>query len=341
MTLPSAPIRDDLLVPGEPDLVVGVDVGGTKTAALVVDPSDVVLARDSAATDGTAIAEGIVKLVRSLVADAGLPIERIGAIGIGIPGHVDPIAGTIAQAVNMERGEQRIAGPVEDALGRPTFLEHDARAAARWLASLDPNGRASLAYVSVGTGISAGIVLDGRVVAGVGGIAGEIGHVVADPSGPVCVCGLRGCLEAVASGPAIARAGRTAASGSGRLGRDPSTADVLAAAAAGDSAAVQVVDAAAGHLARAIRGLVLAFGVEQVVLGGGVARAGDALMEPLLAAIARERAASPLVRTALPDGVVRRQTADPEAGTWGAVAVARDGLARKEVERRDVSPQAR
>ena len=121
------------------------------------------------------------------------------------------------------------------------------------------------------------------------------------------------------------------------------------AAAGGDPIARRVVDEAAAALARAVRGLVFSFGLDHVIVGGGVTRAGDTLMEPLFAALAEERRASRLARALLRDGVVRREPADPEAGTWGAVCVARAGLRqddgtrmdRQEVERRDLSMPSR
>lgn len=337
--------------PAEPRLVLGVDVGGTKTAAILVDHEDAVLARCTAATQPLALADGILAIAREAIAAAGVQRTEVAAVGIGLPGHVDPIAGTVGLAVNVAALEQPIARQVGDALGLACFIEHDARAAARWLSELDAATHRALGYVSVGTGIAAGVVLDGRLVTGAHGMAGEIGHVVAVPDGPPCLCGLRGCLEAVASGPAIAREGRAAAAAGGTMiGPDPTTADVFAASVAGDAAARRIVEVAAAHLARGIRGLVLSFGLDLVIVGGGVSRAGDALMEPLLAVVAREREASSVVRALMADGVVRRRPADPEAGTWGAVTVARAGLRERwdpvdpgteEVERRDVSSHSR
>lgn len=344
-------VRDRLRDPAGPPLVIGVDVGGTKTAALLVDHEDGVRTRMSAATRPLALTHSIIAIARETIAAAGVEPDEVGAIGIGLPGHVDPVAGTVGLAVNLASLEQPIAGEVEDALGIPTFIEHDARAAARWLSELDAATHRALGYVSIGTGIAAGVVLDGRLVTGAQGMAGEIGHVVALPDGPECVCGLRGCLEAVASGPAIARqAQEAAAAGGTTLDMRATTADAFRAAVEGDAAARCIVEAAAAHLARGIRGLVLSFGLDLVVVGGGVARAGDALMEPLLAAVAREREASSVVRALLADGVVRRRPADPEAGTWGAVTVARAGLRDRsnpvhpggeEVERRDATSHFR
>jgi glucokinase len=321
-----------------PDLVLGVDVGGTKTAALLVDGEDRVIARGVTATRHDALGDGIVALARDVLLRAEVAPSDVTAVGVGIPGHVDPIAGTVELAVNVARLAQPVAGVVERAFEAPCFIDHDARAAARRLAEVYAGRHRSLAYVSIGTGISAGVVVDGRVLTGAAGMAGEIGHVVAVPDGPACACGLRGCLEAVASGPSIARIAGMA-----------SAADVFDAAASGDATARAVVRTAAAHLARGIRGLVLAFGLDLVVVGGGVARAGSTLMDPLLETLARERDASFVVRALLGPGVVRPQPADEDAGAWGAVTVARAGLRGRsdsihpggeEVERRDVTTQS-
>ncbi len=324
--------------PDEPELVLGVDVGGTKTAALLVDRHDAVLAEVSAPTRRDALPTGIVALADEALAAAGLGRDALDAVGIGLPGHVDATTGIVRMAVNVDRGAQPIAALVAEALDAPTFIEHDARAAARWIAELDAGAHRALAYVSVGTGISAGIVLDGRVLTGARGMAGEIGHVVALPDGPLCACGLHGCLEAVASGPAIA-----AASGA------TTAIQAFAAAAAGDPRARAAIDGAAAHLARAVRGLVLGFGLDLVVVGGGVSRAGDAFMQPVLEAIARERDESIVVRAHVGEDVVRRRPADPDTATWGAVTVARTGLRDRtdartggeEVGRRDVTTPTR
>ncbi len=324
--------------PAGSSLVLGLDVGGTKSAALLVDDDDRVVGRAAAPTRHDAAAYGIVELARDILDRAEVLPGDLAAVGVGLPGHVDPAAGTVALAVNLDGLPQPIASVVEEALGVPCFIDHDARAAARWIARLDRGAHRSIGYVSIGTGISAGLVLDGVVVTGALGMAGEIGHLAAHPDGLLCLCGLHGCLETVASGPAIAREAGTMSAG-----------DAFAAAAAGDARAQAAIAAATTHLARAIRGLVLTFGLDHVVVGGGVARAGAALMEPLLAVLAKERDESSLVRTLLADDVVRRQPADAEAGAWGAVTVARDGLRagssrgmsdREEVGRRDVTTQS-
>ncbi len=320
------------LLGGESLLTVGLDVGGTKTACVVTDALDRVLHHEVLLTEATRLPGQLSDMIRGAM-DRFPPDgdPAVGAVGVAVPGHVEPERGTIRLAVNLgpsgDGGELALGALLTEAVGLPCFIEHDARAAATWInSSGDPDDSPSdLAYLSVGTGISAGIVLDGRVLRGANGLAGEIGHVSADPGDGSCICGLVGCLEHVAAGPAIARAAHDAAAGARAttLGPDSTPTDVFRAAEAGDAVAGELATTFAERLARAIRGLVLTLGVNHVVIGGGVAGAGDALLQPVLEAIGRERAASPLVEAAFADARVEILPPQLEAGARGAATIAR------------------
>ena len=192
-----------------------------------------------------------------------------------------PSTGTVRHAVNIGVGPEpvAIAERLRRATGVPTSVENDVNAAAFGASMV--MGSADLAYLSIGTGLAAGLISDGRLRRGAHGVAGEIGHLPVDPRGPACECGQRGCLETVASGAAIARRWR---SDSGRP-----AADLFAAAAAGAPAAVALRDEVARHLATAVVILTLTVDPAVVVLGGGVAEAGPPLLEAVRAALA-ERA---------------------------------------------------
>lgn len=309
----------------EPALI-GIDVGGTKVAGVMVTdgrPIDEV----RRPLDARDLGGQVVAMVRELASRSGLPPS---AVGIAAPGQVDAVGGVIQIAVNLGIRELSIARLVTDAIGVPSAVEHDARAVALWLGT-EPESPARFAYVSVGTGISAGVLLDGALVCGAAGLAGEIGHVVADPAGERCACGLLGCLETIASGPAVARAAvRAAADGAAStLPAGATSVDVYRAAAAGDPVACTVIEIAAAHLAAAIRGLVLMFGLDRVVVGGGVAQAGLAFSEPLRAAVERERAASGLVARAIGETTIEVLSDGRPIGALGAVAVARRLAARR------------
>ncbi len=316
-------------------LVAGVDVGGTKTSIVVTDDRDRILYEHVTPTDRSSL----VGQIAGLVDDARRQLRQdVAAVGVAIPGHVDAEDGSVSMAVNLGIIHLPLGPMLQAELGVPTFVEHDARAAALWLSEQATDGPAlapaSVAFLAIGTGISAGVVIDGALLRGDNGFAGEVGHVVADPDGAVCACGLRGCLETIAAGPAIARQAdeAMAAGRSTVLSPHPSAADVFRASSAGDAVAVEITDRVADHLARAIRSLVLTLGVKRVVIGGGVAAAGPALLESIQSSIARERAASPLVEAALGDATVELLSPTEAPGARGAAAIARQGIGLPERE---------
>jgi glucokinase len=292
-------------------VLAGVDVGGSKIAVLVADRDRNVLGRwteplEPGSPDAT------VDQIRAAVEGAlppGTSLETIDAVGVGIPGRVEPVSGSVTLALNLGWRAFPLRDRLVDALGTRVVVENDVRAAAWGIHArrlVGPVG--DLAYVSVGTGIAAGVVLGGRVHRGSRGLAGEIGHVVVDPSGAPCPCGLRGCLETVAAGPAIARAAGAS-----------SAAEVFAAAAAGDAVALEVTARAGRHLAWAIYHLALGYGIDRLVLGGGVARAGRLFIDPIEAELDRLRSSSALAAAVLPAGFIGLVPTDDETGAWGAL----------------------
>lgn len=304
---------------------IGLDIGGTKTAALVVDNAgqalgEVVRPTDVATPDR--LVAGIVATVDRALAAAGATRADLVAAGVGVPGQVDPQTGTVSLAVNLHLGEPYpLRDGLQAALGVPVTLENDVRTAA-WGAFHQANAGqpiASLAYLSIGTGIAAGLVLDGRLYRGAHGMAGEIGHIPVDPAGPRCRCGAYGCLEMFAAGPAIAaQAAAVWPAGS----HPPQTTEVYALADAGQPAARAIVERAAGFLARAVYLLVMTYDVERVVLGGGVTRAGAPFERPLRHALAALRADSSLAASMLADEKIVVAPANFNAGVVGAVYLA-------------------
>jgi glucokinase len=305
-------------------VLLGIDVGGTKIAGVAVDAgSGEILAEGRQPVDDAPLELQVIGLARRLIESAGG--EPLAAIGVAVPGLVDAGSGVMSLAVNVDAGELAIGPLVSEAMGAPCFVEHDARAAALWLLERGNPGD-SLAYLSVGTGIAAAVILAGRLVRGVTGLAGEIGHTQAVEIGPACPCGLHGCLEVVAAGPAVARMaaeavanGESSSLSTGATGPEA----VYRAAADGDPVAVAIADRVGVHLARAIRGIVLSYGVNRVVIGGGLSRAGEPFLRPILDELEREQAASPLISHALTPNPVELLPPDSEPGAWGAVVVAR------------------
>ena len=316
-------------------LTAGIDVGGTKTACVVTDRSDHVLFHDVVPTDAGALTAQIIDLARRAIAGAASngdgSQQRVAAIGVAVPGQVEPRLGKADLAVNLGAPDIDLGSTVEAQTGLPCFLEHDARAAATWVYERRDGGErdgVGLCYLSVGTGIAAGIMLDGRPLRGGTGLAGEVGHTIVDPEGAECPCGSTGCLETVAAGPAIARAARHAVAAGRRttLTQDASTADVFEAAQAGDQLASEIITRVGEHLARAVRGLVLTLGIQRVVIGGGVAASGDAFLKPIHEALLRERRVSKLVETAFAEASVELLPPNLEPGARGAASIARHRL---------------
>jgi glucokinase len=318
---------------GAPFLRVGVDIGGSKIAVLVVDAADRVRARrhvPAASSEPDVAIAQIATVIRDAVAEAGAVMADVEAVGVGVPGRVDGANGDVTFAVNLGWQHLPLGRLLSAALGVPCVIENDVRAAAVGLHREAPFGPTDdLLYLGIGTGISAGVVLDGRLHRGVRGLAGEIGHVVLDPDGAACACGLHGCFETIAAGAGIARAAREAVTSAATSGEsttlastaDPTAADVFAAAAAGDLAAGRIVDRAAAAIARMVHELVLAYDVELVVIGGGISRAGEPLLERVQAGLDRIGAPSPFAAELLAETDVRLVGSDHDVGTRGAIAL--------------------
>lgn len=315
----------------------GLDIGGTKIHGVLVAPGGDVIASLQVATrrghDG--VVHGAADVVEMLVAKAGLRIGDLAAVGAGVPGIVDPNDGVVRHAVNLGVGETPLplADRLATLLGIPAVIDNDLNVAALGAAHLTtagvvstpvtaaavatggstrPNLAMDLAYLSLGTGLAAGLVLDGVVRRGTG-IAGEIGHIPFDPTGPVCPCGQRGCLELYGSGSAIESAWPAT---SGR----PAAVELFEAAAAGNSAAVAVRDRYADAVAGAVRVLALSLDPRQVLLGGGVTRLGRPLLDVVRDALRRQSKHSPfLAAIDLPSRVALVPAGVPVAALGAAV----------------------
>jgi glucokinase len=271
--------------------VLGVDIGGTKLAAGVVNVEGRILTRAEVPTRAVEgpkrVLDRIVQLAEKVLARTETSHVPVRRIGIGCAGPVDRKAGLILDPPNLPGWTQvPLVEHFEQALGLPVVLENDANAAAlgefRYGAG---KGAQSLVYLTVSTGIGGGIILDGKIWHGLKDAAGEIGHMTLLPDGPLCGCGSRGCLEALASGPSIVRRAREllAAGRDSRLrdlGEFTST-DIARLAQEADLVAGEVWQSAVRFLALGVTAAITILAPERVVIGGGVTRAGDLLFEPL------------------------------------------------------------
>jgi glucokinase len=260
-------------------VVVGIDIGGTSIKGVLAGLDGAPRARYDRPTpvaDGVdAVVEAIVETATRLRSAAGDAVP-VG-LGLVMPGVVDRAEGVARYSANIGWRDLPIRRLVGDRTGLPVTIEHDVRAAAVAEVSAGAaRGLRNVLYVSIGTGLAGALVVDGEVVHGAVGLAGEIGHVPVFPGGEPCACGQRGCAEAYASAASVAR--RYAAVTTGL----PVPAEVvLARAGTGDRSAQAVFDEAVVALGRMILGVVLLADPEAIVLGGGMAAAGAVLTEPL------------------------------------------------------------
>ena len=313
--------------------ILGIDIGGTKLAIGVAMQDGRLLADarlPSHAEEGPdAMIDRVIELARDVVSDAGTSMREIDAIGIGCGGPLDPWRGVIRNALNLPGWTDiPLVTRFEAAFDTPTFLDNDANAAAigehRFGAG---RGVRNLVYLTVSTGVGGGLVLDDSLYHGENGNGGELGHISVRVDGRPCHCGSSGCIETYCSGTNIAARARDAlaSDATGALaGREPSsiTAEHVAAAARdGDPLARAVWDETMELLGGGIVSIIHAFNPRLVVIGGGVARAGDLLFDPVRR-IVSERTMSWLAEVV---DVVPAQLGDL-TGVLGAVAVALDRL---------------
>ena len=276
-----------------PLLYGAIDLGGTKLRSIVADGSGRVLGDDirlSRTEEGLeAILGRMVECLDTSLAKAGVERAQLRGLGIASPGAVDSARGIVPEAPQLPGWRDvPLVRLMEERVGVPARLENDAGAAAlgehRYGAG---RGSRYMLYITVSTGIGGGIIIDGEMYSGKSGAAGELGHVVIDMNGPPCGCGARGCLEALASGTAIARKGEELAEGGGspilaRLRREEGrvTAETMQRAAEmGDTASREAFREAGHYFGVALASFVNIFDPEVIVIGGGVAKAGDLLLE--------------------------------------------------------------
>jgi glucokinase len=270
-------------------LTLCLDIGGTKIAAALADPDGVLVHNATAPTPSGVGAEQVWAATAALIADAlhvaGGMKGHVAGVGVASAGPVDLPGGTVSPInIGSWRGfplRDRIAALVP---GTPVRLAGDGVCMAlgeHWLGA--GRGASFLLGMVVSTGVGGGLVLDGAPYGGRTGNAGHVGHVVVDPAGARCPCGGRGCVETVASGPAMARwaraAGWSAPAGAGAK-------ELADAAARGDELALQAFHRGARALAAMIASVGAVCDLDLVVIGGGVAKSGDLLFDPLRTALA-------------------------------------------------------
>jgi glucokinase len=313
---------------------VGVDVGGTKIVAALTKPSGKILARNRIATpreSGTeGVVQAIIEVIETLLSDNKVKRKRVRGIGLGVPGVVDPDEGRVVVTPNMNLSDVALGSRLEDRFRVPVSLGNDVNLGTlgeKWLGTA--RFARSAVGIFVGTGIGGGVIVDGKLLRGSREAAAEIGHLVMQVGGPVCGCGNRGCLEALASRTAIERDIRAAvASGkktilTGLVGKELKVIRsrmLLRAVEDRDPLVLKVLRNAAetlGHACLSVRHLL---DPEVIILGGGVLEACGDYMMPFI----QEIVAADALPGARPGGRVVRSTLGDDAVALGAVALAQE-----------------
>jgi predicted NBD/HSP70 family sugar kinase len=297
-------------------VALGIDVGRRHVRVALADFSHTVLAERyrgfAVPLESAQAIDTVTRLAAEVLDEAAVGEAEIAGIGMGVPGALHRVSGAVGDATLLPGWEGvDVAATISGALGRPVELENDANLGAlsesMWGAG---RGVEDLTYLKVATGVGAGFILRGHPYQGACGTAGEIGHTVIDPRGAVCRCGNRGCLETMASSPAILAA--LAAS----YGEQLSIADVLARARAGDPGCGRAIADAGQAIGAAVATVCNLLNPRLVIVGGDLLPAGELLLEPLRAAV-REQA----IRSAATDVQVVPGELGERTDVLGAVAL--------------------
>ena len=313
---------------GSKTAVIAIDVGGTGTKGAIVNRDGEILLRVERPTDPSAGTKSILTAIEELLGRSDAVDAEVGSVGIGAAGFIDARSGSVTFAPNLVYDDPHVAAAVHAQVGLPVVVDNDANAAA-WgeRAFGTAVGSDNVVMLTLGTGIGSGIIVDGRLVRGHTGAGAELGHTVVNPDGPLCNCGLRGCLEQFASGQAIARRGMQAAQEdpdssiiafSGSL--DGITAEHVAKAARQlDEPARAVMREAGRYLGIGMSNVANLFDPEIIVLTGGVLRAGEPFLGPArdtLAAMTDAQRRRPMR--------LDKSSLDRDTGILGAAALAFD-----------------
>lgn len=279
---------------------IGIDLGGTFIAAGLVDGSLRIIDKESVRTNAPrpmeAIADDMAALVRTLLARNGLRREDLAAVGVGVPGTANRENGHLEDANNLGFDDEPFVSVLEERLGLSVRFGNDANAAAWGEYRAIGCREDSFIMMTIGTGIGGGVILNGKLWDGINGAAAEFGHMTIRYDGVPCSCGRTGCFEAYASATALIRQAR------GRMETDRETLlwklcggdagrvearTVFDGAAAGDTACAELLDAYTTYLAEGTANIINLFQPAFLCVGGGVSRAGEALLTPLREKTAR------------------------------------------------------
>jgi len=308
-----------------------IDLGGTKLLSVIATPDGEILARDrrpSQTQEGLeAILARMAGSLDSAAEEAGVQPSQLGAVGVASAGAINFDRGIVSEAPQLPGWQDvPLRDLLQEQLQLPVLLDNDANAAGFGELTFGAGrGSRHLIYLTISTGIGGGIIIDGQLYRGKSGAAAELGHIVIDMGGPVCPCGARGCLEAIASGTAMVwRAQEALEQGRSPLlaqlaAEEPLTAELIARAARqGDEACTEIYRVAAFALGNALASYVSIFDPNAIVLGGGIMNSSELIFEP-----ARRTMEGMVRRLPLQGLRVLKGELGDESGVLGMVALLR------------------
>ena len=315
---------------------IGIDLGGTKISAAVIDDDFNILAKSSCKTnaqrESDLLTKDIADLCRSVADKIGLTLSDVESIGIGCPGAIDNIKGTVEYSCNLPY----VSYPLRQKLSQMSgvdkiYIDNDANAAALGEAVAGAaKGTASSVMITLGTGVGGGIIINNKIVSGINGAGGELGHMVIKFDGRPCPCTRRGCFEAYSSATALKnitkeRLRKLKSENIPTLmlemcGGDPEKASprtAFEASKKNDTEAKKIIEEYTQNLACGITNIINIFQPETVIIGGGLSGEGDYLLKPLLPIIEREQ----YTRTYKNKTTIKIATLGNDAGLIGAAAL--------------------
>ena len=306
---------------------IGVDLGGTGIKAGVVNEKGEILSKGSTPTMAErpyqAVIADIATLCKTVAADANITVEEIEAIGVGVPGICDPKTGIIPKCTNLGWFDVPFVSELQSHIAKPVIVDNDATVAgfAEYIAGVSAGTHSSV-FVTLGTGVGGGIIINGRPYSGAHGVGSEIGHMNIAMGGELCTCGNRGCFERYASATSIIRDAKRAVAENPnsaimeKCGGDVEKINakiVIDAAKEGDAVAKEVFDGSVNGLAHGLVNLINVIDPEVIVLGGGVSMAGEFLLNAV------REAMKPLIFfKSMPYADVKLATLGADAGIIGA-----------------------
>ncbi len=313
-------------------LYIGIDVGGTSAKAGVVDENGNILHKDSCPTGiergHEPVIHDIAQLALRVLDGSGHALGEVCSVGIGIPGIQDPRTGRVPFCTNLGWHDVPLVELMQAEIDKPVYVTNDATAAglAESIAGVSAGTRNSV-FVTLGTGVGGGVIIDGKVFLGPHGVATEIGHMITVAGGELCTCGNRGCWERYASASAIIREGRRLAASQpgsalaravdGRLEAIEAR-TVIDLARAGDSQCTEIFDNYVRHLCVGLVNLINLYDPEVIALGGGVSHAGAFLLDKV-----NEELPKLVFYKAMPRARVELAKLGNDAGIIGAAMLGR------------------